>query len=271
MPQKASLIRFNPSQPSPMVRVGFGVLVAIALTTIGCGGPDETAGDSVTDNSDTDRMSVPEPADESGMTLPEGGIKASSDDQPSGSGKFTLPPEGSTPPDEQNESATGLQLPPELSSGTKGTAAPEIQIASWETISKSIQGNNKVTVIDLWSLSCIPCLKEFPGLVALHDRLGDRVECIGVDVDFDGRKSRPPETYQPRVEEFIKSVNAKFTNYIASTASEDLLEAAGVVTIPSVLVFDKQGNLVKVFTATGDGSEFTYEKDVTPLVESLVS
>ena len=55
---------------------------------------------------------------------------------------------------------------------------------------------------------CEPCIKEFPGLVKLDKTMREKVTCIGVAVDFDGRKKYPPESYQPTVQAFLTAVGA---------------------------------------------------------------
>ena len=147
----------------------------------------------------------------------------------------------------------------------------ELKLATLETIREKATTSNKVTIVDFWSLSCEPCLKEFPGLVKLHRELGDRISCISVDVDFDGRKSKPAESYRPRVEAFLSSVDAEFTHFLCETPNEEVFEALKIVSIPAVLIYDSKGNLVRTFTDTGKDVGFSYEKDIAPLVMSLLA
>jgi thiamine biosynthesis protein ThiC len=44
----------------------------------------------------------------------------------------------------------------------------------------------KVVVLDCWSTSCPPCVKEFPGLVRLAAAHPDRVACLSLALDYDG-------------------------------------------------------------------------------------
>ena len=71
-----------------------------------------------------------------------------------------------------------------------------VQYGTWQEIEKFVTSTGKITVVDLWSLSCEPCLKEFPGLVRLHQEHGETITCVGVDLDYVGRKTRPPEYYE---------------------------------------------------------------------------
>ena len=139
-----------------------------------------------------------------------------------------------------------------------------------EEIDKFAKSAGRITVIDLWSLACEPCLEEFPGLVKLHQTMGDSVQCVAVDVDYDGRKSRPPEYYQKRIVDFLNSVKASgFPTYISKTPSDDVFKTTKLISIPAVMVYNAKGQVVKVFVDTGEDNAFTYEKDVVPFVKSL--
>ncbi|WDQ15322.1 TlpA family protein disulfide reductase [Rhodopirellula sp. P2] len=146
-----------------------------------------------------------------------------------------------------------------------------IEYAAWDKVRATATQSGTVTVLDVWSLACGPCLKEFPNLVAMQKRFGDKVVAIGANVDFDGRKSRPPESYEPKVTEFLSSVDAEFDNFIVQTPSDEVFEAIGIGSIPAVLVFDAEGKLVKQFSDVGETAGFNYADDIVPLVEKLLN
>ncbi len=151
------------------------------------------------------------------------------------------------------------------------TSAPvKLEFGTWQEIEKLATTSAQVTVVDLWSLSCAPCLKEFPGLVRLSAQHGENVRCIGVDVDYDGRKTRPPETYQEPVADFLRSVDADFTNFVCTTPSDDIYRLVDIDSIPTVLIYGADGKLVREFVDAGETAGFTYENDVVPLVRSLL-
>ncbi|MGV3485619.1 MAG: TlpA disulfide reductase family protein [Planctomycetaceae bacterium] len=129
----------------------------------------------------------------------------------------------------------------------------------------------KVCVVDVWSLSCEPCLKEFPGLVRLSQELGSNVVCMSVNVDYDGRKSKPAESYRSKVEAFLRATGATFDNYLCETPSEEVFASLKVPSIPVVLVYDQDGKLVRTFADSGDDVGFNYADDIAPLVRSLVA
>jgi len=227
----------------------WGLLMAIP---IGCGRSEPEESSIV----DPPAPSITEtgPNGESGPGLPSGGLEL---------------PEGDIPPadsDENPESSRGIEMPDEAVSFVN----PEILYASWDKIEAVAKTSGKVTVVDLWSLSCEPCLKEFPGLVALHQKSGTTVQCIAVDMDYDGRKSRPPEHYADRVTAFLASVGASgFPTYISNTPSDDVFIGMKIPSLPAVLVYRADGEIAKIFVDAGDTSGFNYENDIAPLVTEL--
>lgn len=151
------------------------------------------------------------------------------------------------------------------------SAGVTLKASAWSEIAKAVSKTGKVTVVDLWSLACEPCLKEFPGLVKLHRELGDKVVCASVNLDFDGRKTKPAESYRPRAEAFLASVKATFPNYLSTTASDEVFGEVGIDSIPAVMVFDANGKLIRTFSDVGDDAGFTYDKNVIPFVQGAVA
>lgn len=181
--------------------------------------------------------------------------------------------------------------PPQVASDSEGTAEtaasegpgddetgssedkPIAKIAEWDEIMKTVASSKKVAVLDVWSLVCQPCLEEFPGLVRLHKELGEDVACYSADVDFDGRKTRPPETYRPHVEAFLQKVDAAeaFPHFISATSSDEIYTKLEIASIPAVLVFNADGTIAKKFVDAGETAGFTYDDDVIPFVKSIVT
>ncbi len=151
------------------------------------------------------------------------------------------------------------------------SAGVTLKASAWPEIAKAVSKTGKVTVVDLWSLACEPCLKEFPGLVKLHRELGDKIACASVNLDFDGRKTKPAESYRPRAEAFLASVKATFPNYLSTTASDEVFGEVGIDSIPAVMVFDANGKLIRTFSDVGDDAGFTYDKNVIPFVQGAVA
>lgn len=179
----------------------------------------------------------------------------------------------STASDEAVASRPPTEDEPKSDRAEPEQAEPVARIVEWDEIIKTVTASNKPAVLDVWSLVCQPCLEEFPGLVRLHKDLGDQVACYSADVDFDGRKTRPPETYQPRVDAFLKEVGAAkaFPHFISATASDDVYSKLDIDSIPTVVVFHKDGSIAKKFVDAGETAGFTYDEDVIPFVRSLLA
>ncbi len=143
----------------------------------------------------------------------------------------------------------------------------EVEIAAWSGVEKWIASQKgKVVVVDMWSLSCEPCRREFPNLVKLHTEKSDKVACLSVSTDYAGIKSKPPTFYEPKVLEFLTSQKATCKNILCSLESDALFEQLDLASIPAVYVYGKDGKLAKRFA----GEEVHYEKEVLPLVDELL-
>lgn len=233
----------------------------ILLTTIGCKKSDAPVDPVVSPPTPVVGAETSSTEPPGSLELPDGAIPKATSDQSTG---------GRSPASSQDE---GIQMPSSAAPVTDGAKQgdPPVLFADWDSIHKAATTNGKITVVDFWSLACEPCLKEFPGLVHLHETLGAKVQCMAVDMDYDGRKTRPPQHYESDVKAFLASVHASgFPTYISSTPSEDVYEATKLISIPAVMIFDASGQVAKVFVDAGDSVGFTYEKDVMPFVTKLV-
>jgi thiol-disulfide isomerase/thioredoxin len=149
-----------------------------------------------------------------------------------------------------------------------------VEIVSWEETQKLVAAHKgKVVVLDAWSTSCQPCMKEFPNLVKMHQKYGGKgVACMSLSCDYQGIKNKPPEYYRERVVRFLEKQGAGFQNLLASEPAEELYEKMELASIPAVFVFGRDGKLVKRFDneqAKTEDDNFTYD-DVNKLVEELL-
>jgi thiol-disulfide isomerase/thioredoxin len=148
------------------------------------------------------------------------------------------------------------------------------KVLSWKETEQLIQNqSDKVVVLDIWSTSCLPCMREFPGLVSIHNQHKDKVTCISLNVDYYGVGDGPSEELQNNVRKFLRKQKATCLNVICSDSDEHVYDTIGFGSIPAVFVYDRSGKLSKQFTDDPklygpDG--FTYKKDIGPLVEKLI-
>jgi thiol-disulfide isomerase/thioredoxin len=151
-------------------------------------------------------------------------------------------------------------------------AAPQVKILTHDEIQQLIASHNgKVVVMDCWSTSCEPCVKEFPNLVALHKKYGpEKVACISLSFDYEGLGK--PEDVLPVVQDFVEKQGATFDNVLCRDDSETLYKKMNLASVPAVYVYKRDGELAKRFDnedAKKPEDAFNYEH-VGKLVEQLV-
>lgn len=151
-----------------------------------------------------------------------------------------------------------------------------LKIMDWEQTQAVIQKHKgKIVVMDLWSTSCDPCMKEFPNLVKLHKTQARDVVCLSVSTDYTGSKNKPPEFYRERVLKFLQEQGATFENILLNVPSDELFEKIELASIPAVYVYGRDGKLVKRFDSESaenlkaDEEAFTYA-DVNKVVAGLL-
>lgn len=104
----------------------------------------------------------------------------------------------------------------------------------------------KIVVVDAWSTYCEPCMKEFPGLVAMHKKYGpEKVACISLCANYAGLGKPEDEIEEPL--KFLKQQGATFDNVFSTVGDEQLYKALKIASVPTIFVYDRDGKLVKTF------------------------
>ncbi|MCR9200900.1 MAG: TlpA family protein disulfide reductase [Planctomycetaceae bacterium] len=147
--------------------------------------------------------------------------------------------------------------------------------AQWKDV-KAFVGSQKgkVVVVDVWSTSCLPCMREFPNLLKLKQKYGDKLVCVSLNVDYAGIKSKPPTYYEPKVRKFLSRNPGDCKHFMSTVDAFDVFEELKVNSIPVAFVYGKDGKLAKRFDdkllEPGEEDAFTYEKDINPFVAELL-
>jgi thiol-disulfide isomerase/thioredoxin len=137
-----------------------------------------------------------------------------------------------------------------------------------EILAKIKKPQEKWTIVDVWSTSCAPCMREFPKLVELSKRYPDKLRCMSINVDYLGMKSKPPENYEPKVKKFLATQNANFDHFLSTTPDSELFEKMEIDSIPAIMIFDASGERKMLWTDSNSGDDgLSYEGDVIPWLE----
>ena len=149
-----------------------------------------------------------------------------------------------------------------------------VAVADHSELVKRIESHRgKVVVLDCWSTSCPPCVKEFPGLVDLKKDYGDTVACLSLSFDFEG--FGVPEDVLPPVKKFLEQVLAgDIENLLNRDEADALYRKMNITSVPVVMVWDRNGTLIQQFddeyASEKLGRSFTYD-DVRRAVDQAIS
>ena len=143
---------------------------------------------------------------------------------------------------------------------------PLTTMGTWADIESLLaQNRGKVVVVDIWSTYCAPCMKEFPRLLALQIRHGDKLLCLSFNINYAGLPNQTVETDLPYIHKFLAKQEFQVINIVSTETDEQVYEQLEIYAIPAVLVFDKTGQRVATVM-----EEAAYEKTVNPLVAQLI-
>ncbi len=154
-----------------------------------------------------------------------------------------------------------------------GDKAIKVILVDHQELKTKVEASKgKIVVVDIWSTSCVPCMREFPHLIELSKKWPGDVICISLNVDYIGLKSKPPESYTANVEAFLNQKKAHITNLQSREPDEDLLQNMKVGSIPAILIFDRASKLHLQLTDANAGDDgLTYQGDVIPAIEKLIN
>ena len=156
---------------------------------------------------------------------------------------------------------------------TEPAPAATLRLIDHDGLMKEVASHlGKVVVLDCWSSSCPPCVKEFPGLVALAERHGNRVACLSLAFDYDG-SGKPQDLIGP-IQAFLEKTGAgRVTNLLSSEPADSLYGKLDLTSVPAVFVWKPNGERAirydDDFAARELGRPFTYE-DVEQTVAALL-
>jgi thiol-disulfide isomerase/thioredoxin len=136
-----------------------------------------------------------------------------------------------------------------------------VSCEQWDAALATHRG--KIVVVDTWATWCTPCKEEFHRLVDLHRKHAqDGVVCMSVSVDAPDDRGD--------VLRFLEEQKAEFANFLIQDKDENAWwDKWNIKGISIVLVFGRDGKLVRKFDNDDPDNQFTYA-DVEKLVAELL-
>lgn len=144
-----------------------------------------------------------------------------------------------------------------LAGGVKaGDAFPDLAGFKLEgKLPEAIKG--KVVLVDFWASWCEPCKQSFPAMEELHQRYGSQgLVIIAINVDEN----------RSDMEAFLKKNVATFA--VVRDSNQKLVEKAGLATMPSSFLLDREGKVRFVHTGfRGAETKKKYEEEIASLLK----
>ena len=125
----------------------------------------------------------------------------------------------------------------------QGTAFPKFEGSDLEgnPVDNSLFAGNAFTVVNFWFNGCSPCVGELPALQKLHDSLKEKGGAVvGINVETLDEN----EDTIAAAKEIMKKQGASYQNIYFDSDSEAGKLALSVMTFPTSVLIDSEGNIV---------------------------
>ncbi len=137
-----------------------------------------------------------------------------------------------------------------------GDALPDLAAFKLEgKVPESMKG--KVVMLDFWASWCNPCQESFPVMDGLQKKYESQGFLI-IAVNVDEKRSD--------MEDFLKKNAVSFA--VVRDAAQKLVEKAGIATMPSSLLVDRDGKVRFVHSGfKGKETQTKYEQEIESLLK----
>lgn len=109
------------------------------------------------------------------------------------------------------------------------------------------QYGGRIVYVDFWASWCAPCAQSFPWLNKMHERYGDRLVIVGVNVDANADDAQ----------RFLSRYPARFD--IVRDPNGELAEHYRIEGMPSTVILDGQGRILHQHSGYRAGDAAQYE------------
>jgi thiol-disulfide isomerase/thioredoxin len=141
----------------------------------------------------------------------------------------------------------------------------------YEAFLKALAKNDaKYTIVDCWASWCGPCKENFPHVLDMHKKYGDKGLKV-LSLSFDGGTGETELDTQEiaSAKAFLTAQKAEITNYLLDEERDMMFERFDILAIPAVFVYDADGKEVKRYTWDDPSNQFTYEQVEKEVAELL--
>lgn len=127
-------------------------------------------------------------------------------------------------------------------------------------VDASVFAENDLTLVNAWSLSCDPCIREMPALEQL-DQAYDNVAVLGLYLND---KTEISEQARTQIHEVLEAKGVTYPHLLTSQAMLDSPEYRDIQVTPTTFFVDSRGEIVDTLIAT-----WTYEEWVSFVDKAL--
>ncbi len=129
-----------------------------------------------------------------------------------------------------------------------GSPAPNVRLEfldGEEGQLAEVAGRGTPVVLNFWSSTCVPCLNEMPAFEEVHDRLGDEVEFLGIDVADTVEDGR----------EMVERTGVTYPN--ARDPRSEIFTVFGGIALPRTVLIAADGTVADTHSGELDAAELT--------------
>jgi len=113
--------------------------------------------------------------------------------------------------------------------------------------------NGKGLLINIWATWCRPCEEEFPALVRLSDQYKDKIDVVGISIDY-------PDEVESKIYPFLNKYQVSFINYVNEEKDAEefinFLNGEWSGAIPASFIYDSDGNQLEFMIGKKSFKEF---------------